>query len=223
MTFRNQERLFWFVVALLQVLLFQGGVVHAIISVANHHGGSSSPTSTTSVSRSTTTAMHNNSKEETIRYRCRGRVAYHGGGFRGFQVQQQVIGAAWTVQGKLEHALSRQCDRPVRVVRASRTDAGVHARGQAIYFDLLRVEESSTVELELDHLERAMNSLLTPDVRVWNLKQAPPPPSTELFVPDGTRSIYKYHSWNVMRHCHSKPYVYRFSISPAMDPHLRHN
>jgi tRNA pseudouridine38-40 synthase len=211
---RNQKLLFWFVFGL-QVLLDGVQHVHAM-NVAN--GGSSFPkttTTTTTTTTSTSTTIINNSNESTVRYRC--RVAYEGGGFSGFQIQHA---SARTVQGELEAVLSRRFDRPVRVVGAGRTDAGVHARGQAIHFDL-SMEESQKLELELelelDQLERAMNKLLTQDVRVWNLKRAPPP-SIE-FV-NGKRSI---HSWNVMRKCHSKLYVYRFSTSPAMDPSIRHH
>jgi tRNA pseudouridine(38-40) synthase len=75
-----------------------------------------------------------------VRYRC--RVAYHGACFNRFQVQQAV---ARTVSGDLEAVLSCRFDRPVRVVGAGWTDAGVHARGQAMHFDLLE-EEAFRVE-----------------------------------------------------------------------------
>ena len=219
LTIRNQERLFWFgvTVALLQVLGLRHGGVHAI-SVADG-GPSSSPKPTTTRSAIHTSNSYENTN--TVRYRC--RVAYNGGDFSGFQVQQA---GARTVQGELEQVLSRRFDRHVRVVGAGRTDAGVHARGQAIHFDL-RMEESQKLlellpqqqqqQLGLDQLERTMNSLLSQDVRVWNLRQAPLP-STELV--NGKMSL---HSWNVMRKCHAKLYVYRFSTNPAMQPSLRHN
>src|SRR5215218_95390 len=52
---------------------------------------------------------------------------YDGGGFAGWQRQS----SARTVQGELERALARLCAREVPVLGAGRTDAGVHARGQA--------------------------------------------------------------------------------------------
>jgi tRNA pseudouridine38-40 synthase len=210
---RNQELIFWFVVAFQVLLLLHDGA-HAF-SVGTNGQPSYCPKATkhSASSSSLNNNNNNNNKEHTVRYRC--RVAYDGGGLSGFQVQKAV---SRTVQGDLEAVLSRRFDRPVRVVGAGRTDAGVHARGQAIHFDL-SVEESQTLE-QLNGssaLERAMNSLLMPDVRVWNVNKAPPP-CTE-FV-NGKMTI---HSWNVMRKCHSKLYVYRFSTNEAMEPSLRHN
>lgn len=52
---------------------------------------------------------------------------YDGAGFAGWQRQRSER----TVQGVLEDALARLCAEPVKVLGAGRTDAGVHATGQA--------------------------------------------------------------------------------------------
>ena len=83
------------------------------------------------------------------------RVAYLGGPFAGWQRQAR----ARTVQGVLEHALEALYRRPVRVVGAGRTDAGVHAAGQIAHFDPpLSIPPAGVV--------RALNSVLPEDVRV---------------------------------------------------------
>lgn len=80
---------------------------------------------------------------------------YDGGGFAGWQRQPD----ARTVQGELEAALARLCGAPVAALGAGRTDAGVHARGQAVG---VRVPERWTSA----ELRRALNATLPPDVWV---------------------------------------------------------
>lgn len=80
---------------------------------------------------------------------------YDGAGFAGWQ--RQASGR--TVQGELETAMARLCGAPVRVTGAGRTDAGVHARGQAAG---VVVSERWAPPA----LRRALNALLPPDVWV---------------------------------------------------------
>lgn len=58
-------------------------------------------------------------------------LEYDGSRFSGWQRQEQ----ARSVQAVVEEALSRVADEPIQVTVAGRTDAGVHAAGQAIHFD----------------------------------------------------------------------------------------
>lgn len=80
-------------------------------------------------------------------------VHYDGSGFAGWQVQPDQR----TVQGVLEAALERLTQAAVRIQGAGRTDAGVHARGQAVG---VRVAEKWSTAA----LRRALNAILPHDV-----------------------------------------------------------
>ena len=80
-------------------------------------------------------------------------VQYDGSRFAGWQRQPTAI----TVQGVIESVLERLFGRHVTLTGAGRTDAGVHARGQAAH---VRVPET----WHASGLRRALNSLLPPDI-----------------------------------------------------------
>lgn len=87
-------------------------------------------------------------------------VAYDGTDFHGWQ-EQHPPGAEppRTVQGVLQHTVRTIVREPVNVTGASRTDAGVHARGQVAAF-------TSNAAIPLDRLSKALNSRLPRDVLV---------------------------------------------------------
>ncbi len=68
--------------------------------------------------------------------RVRMDLAYDGTDYKGWATQPGLP----TVQGALEDGLAMIIRRPVRTVVAGRTDAGVHARGQVVHFDLTEAE-----------------------------------------------------------------------------------
>ena len=80
---------------------------------------------------------------------------YDGSAFSGWQVQP----ATRTVQGEVERVLARLCGSRIVAQGAGRTDAGVHARGQAVG---VRVPDKWSAPA----LRRAMNALLPDDVWV---------------------------------------------------------
>ncbi|HEY0972409.1 MAG TPA: tRNA pseudouridine(38-40) synthase TruA [Gemmatimonadales bacterium] len=80
---------------------------------------------------------------------------YDGAAFAGWQRQPDTR----TVQGALEDALGRLCSQPMTALGSGRTDAGVHARGQAVG---VRVPARWTP----DELRRALNAVLPADVWV---------------------------------------------------------
>lgn len=90
-------------------------------------------------------------------------MAYDGTAYHGWQIQP----ADPTIQGLLTNALSQILREPVRVVGASRTDAGVHAVGQVASF-------SAASRLTPLAIRSGVNALLPPDIRVLSVAEAPP-------------------------------------------------
>jgi tRNA pseudouridine38-40 synthase len=99
--------------------------------------------------------------------RWRLTVAYNGSGFHGFAFQQGQP----TVAGALVEALGRITQSPVSLTCAGRTDAGVHALGQVVHFDLPQ-EISSCLDPEA--VVKSCNSQLGPAIVVRNAGIAPP-------------------------------------------------
>ena len=59
-------------------------------------------------------------------------IQYDGSGFSGWQNQKDLK----TIQGTIEDKISDlDPNRPIKVIAAGRTDAGVHASGQVVHFD----------------------------------------------------------------------------------------
>jgi tRNA pseudouridine38-40 synthase len=164
--------------------------------------------------------------ERLVRYRA--RVAYDGHGFAGFQLQTRKN--CRTVQGALEDVINRRLlgsvkvthqDRMIKVVAASRTDAGVHARGQAIHFDVPSRVRIKNVDLA--HLCHSLNDMISTDISIWNLQRAPStvmkPISQSKFEMKGVIEVeYGEYQWNVLFDSTKKLYSYRLSLAPVMDP-----
>ncbi len=90
-------------------------------------------------------------------------IQYDGEAFAGWQRQP----AQRTVQGALEEGLARLMQAHVPVIGAGRTDAGVHALGQAAS---IAVPE----QWQPDRLRRALNAVLPRDVRCTDVHEMLP-------------------------------------------------
>jgi tRNA pseudouridine38-40 synthase len=114
--------------------------------------------------------------------RVRATVAYDGTDYHGLQRQTD----ACSVQGALEAALTQIAQAPIKIAAAGRTDAGVHAQGQVIAFDMVWRHG-------LPVLERAMNAVLPPDIAVRDLAQV-----EASFHPryDARSRLYRYTVYN---------------------------
>ena len=98
------------------------------------------------------------------RMRYRARLMYDGLAYAGSQFQDN----APSIAGELQAALAKRTQQDVRVVAAGRTDTGVHARGQAIHFDVAGERFGDDPEA----FQRAVNSMLPHDVRLDHLERA---------------------------------------------------
>ena len=109
-------------------------------------------------------------------------LSYDGTGLVGWQ--RQASGTS--VQGLLEDALAELEGRPVPVIGAGRTDAGVHALGQVASTSLTR-------PIDAISLARALNAKLPPAVRVLDSVDAPASFHARF---DARAKTYRYRSWN---------------------------
>lgn len=94
--------------------------------------------------------------------RCFCRVEYDGTEYNGWQVQNGQ--ESRTIQSELEKAFYTVVRENVKVTGAGRTDAGVHGRGQGLHMDLPDYAD-------LRKYEFSINSLLPPDVSIYNLQK----------------------------------------------------
>jgi tRNA pseudouridine38-40 synthase len=94
--------------------------------------------------------------------RYRAVVAYDGARYQGFQ---RLGGGEPTIQAALESALSQVGGgKAVQVIGAGRTDAGVHATGQVVAFDLAWKHDT-------DRLLNALNATLPIDIAVQRIQE----------------------------------------------------
>lgn len=90
-------------------------------------------------------------------------LEYDGTRYHGWQRQQNAA----TIQGVLEEALQRLTGEKMRLIGSGRTDAGVHALGQAANFH-------TTSHIPLKAFHAGLNSLLPRDIAVLEAAEAPP-------------------------------------------------
>lgn len=117
-------------------------------------------------------------------------VEYDGTEYAGFQLQKR----GRTIQGELEGGLQAIMARPVRVIAAGRTDAGVHARGQVVHLRAAWAHGWSD-------LRRAWNANLPRDIAI----RAVAPVAPEFHARFSARS---------------RAYLYRIYGTPVRSPLL---
>lgn len=110
-------------------------------------------------------------------------IQYEGTRYQGWQRQGSTEN---TLQGKFETLLSRIAGAPVEIDASGRTDAGVHAYGQAASFHM-------DTELSPQELLTEMNRYLPEDVAVISCEEAPERFHARL---NATGKTYRYRIWN---------------------------
>jgi tRNA pseudouridine38-40 synthase len=133
--------------------------------------------------------------------RYRATLAYDGTAYKGFQRQAE---GQPTVQAAVEAAIAAVTGQQAAVTGAGRTDAGVHATGQVIAFE---VEWAHTD----DALLRALNVHLPPDIAVQDIAQA-----DARFHPrfSATARLYRYQVYSAQ---HRHPLNRAWYVRNALD------
>ena len=132
------------------------------------------------------------------------RVAYDGFSFKGFQTQKP---GTPTVQGTVLEALKLKLGPQTTIAGASRTDVGVHARGNCVHFDV-PLEKLSQIS-DTTKFEHQLNRMLPDSVRVFDLSAAPAGNKEEV-------SLGK--PFHATSSSIGKKYSYSFCTNPYVDP-----
>ena len=124
-------------------------------------------------------------------------VAYRGTAYHGWQ--RQAVPSTWrgakpakgfglpSVQETLEAALVEVLKHPLHVVGSSRTDSGVHAKGQVCHVD------STRTLIPEDGFRRAVNHQLPDDILVTKIERVP---MTFHSIFSTASKRYQYAIWN---------------------------
>ena len=87
-------------------------------------------------------------------------VAYDGTNYHGWQIQPNGI----TIESVLNTCLSELLKEPIKVIGASRTDAGVHARCNIAVFD-------TETRMPIEKISYALNQRLPEDIKIQRSEQ----------------------------------------------------
>jgi len=116
-------------------------------------------------------------------------IEYDGTNYRGWQIQQkrpEAVGTERTIQGVIERVLSGILQEEVRIIGAGRTDAGVHALGQAANF-------KTRSKIPMAVMQRALNALLPKDIIIVDIEEAKPDFNSRF---DALSKTYRYQILN---------------------------
>ena len=137
-------------------------------------------------------------KSTLMRWKC--ICAYKGTQFEGWQNQPSGGG----VQNHIESALTSIFDTSTRIHGCSRTDAGVHAKGQCFHFEANWPHPDKK-------LVRAMHSILDKDIRIESLQKV----SDDFHARfSAVKKAYKYSIYLGRAHPFDKEFVWACRDNP---------
>lgn len=133
----------------------------------------------------------------TQRYKL--TIAYRGTRYHGWQFQRPsatykgepppIEQGLPTIQENVARALSMVVHHPVKLCGSSRTDAGVHAKGQIAHFD------TDQLQIPAEGMRQATNSRLPEDILIRSIE---PVPMEFDAITWTTTKRYQYLIWNTL-------------------------
>ncbi len=129
-------------------------------------------------------------------------VAYDGTNYHGWQYQEGLT----TVEGVLNNVLSDFFNCEIKVIGASRTDAGVHADGNVAVFDV-------ETRMPAQKIPYAINRRLPDDIRIVSGKEVP------LFFHPRKTETEKTYEYRIISFSFSNPTkrLYAYQINQKLD------
>jgi tRNA pseudouridine38-40 synthase len=121
-------------------------------------------------------------------------IEYDGTAYQGWQLQKKGD----TLQGVLEDRILKVTGEHLRIIGASRTDAGVHALGQVAVF-------KTESRLEPDTIKRALNALLPQDIRILDAS------AVDDFFHPRKDAIQKNYFYIIANQRKSSAFLYRYT------------
>lgn len=118
-------------------------------------------------------------------------IAYDGTQYGGWQIQPNSV----SIQSLIEKALFTILKIFIPIVGSSRTDAGVHAKGQIAHFE-------TDIPFSIYKLQHSLNGILPKDIRILSLYS----------VEDTFHARYS---------ATGKIYYYHLHLNPVLDPFTR--
>lgn len=110
-------------------------------------------------------------------------LCYDGSRYKGWQRLQGVDN---TIQGKLEHTLSRILGEPIEISGSGRTDAGAHALGQVANFHCQS-------QMPCNEILEQLRRYLPEDIGIYSVKDVSERFHARL---NAVRKTYRYRIWN---------------------------